>query len=66
MSNSELVQSSNQWLTLNGRSLALGSIGVSAGLASINLVSSKISIAFFLWEMTIPFLDFATSIPKKY
>ena len=47
-------------------SFKLYSIGVSAGLQPLILVSSKRSRVYFRCETTMPFLERATNILRKY
>ncbi|BAT91040.1 hypothetical protein VIGAN_06234200, partial [Vigna angularis var. angularis] len=43
-----------------------GSNGVLAGLHAALPVSLSKSVIYFCWDIIIPFLEWATSIPKKY
>ena len=47
-------------------SLRFGSIGVLAGLHVVLPVSLRRSVTYFYWEIKIPCLEWATSIPRKY
>ena len=74
-SHCEIIQLSTNRLYLSwllsfcpcpGSNLTFGSIGVSVALHPIILVSSRMSKAYFLWELRIPYLEWTTSIPRKY